>query len=465
MNIGAGENNISVVKSVYSVFTRRFSISGKPCQTIRLTLTALLIGILIIVLQGCRSITEQAIEIPATQSMIESEVLSGQITQSAGKLEYPATVADDFAEMVIGWKDGYKKPVLAVWQEMLDQAKENYRQGNISEKQLAKIEADITKKLCRKIQKEIRHNDKFFDLADVIKYRQAQCLGYCQLFYILGSTVGLSVTPVNTAELQTAGPLPVGSAHTACVVNLTDGSTIMLDLTPPSFTSEPFTLEKYFTKIGGYQTLKNTDNPLNVHRKIQLLNRDRLTAHVYNNRGNLCMSTGQLEKAVINYNRAVGLNPDFAEAYNNRGIAHRSLGKFNEAVSDYDRAIELNPNFAEAYNNRGTVYGTLSRFNQAVSDYNRAVELNPLFAQAYYNRGIMYDKLGLIQSAISDYDSAIALNPNFIEAYNNRGVSYAMIGKPQAAGKDLLKVVKLSPDSKTHIKTIAGRFGLDISID
>jgi tetratricopeptide (TPR) repeat protein len=457
MNIGADENNICVVKNVY----RRFSASTNH----KAEHLILIISILIIITQGCCSITEQTMKTPTAHSAVEPEVLSRQIVQLVSELEYPDTVAENFAEMVIGWEDQHKKPVLAVWQETLNQAKENYRQGNISEKQLAKTEADITKKLCRKIQKEIRHNDKFFDLADVIKYKQAQCLGYSQLFYILASEVGLSVTPINVAAFQTADPLPVGFVHIACMVNLIDNSTIMLDLTPPSFISEPFKIENYFTKTGGYRTLNNTDNFLNIHRKIQFLNENGLAAHIYNSRGALSASMGRLEQALANYNRAVELNPDSAEVYNNRGIAHRLMGQSNEALADYDRAIELNPNFAEAFNNRGTAYGALKQFDRAVSDYNHALELNPNFAQAYYNRGIMHDKSGLLKDAISDYDSAIALKPNFIEAYSNRGVSYAMSGKQKAAGKDLLKVVKLSPDSKAHVKTIADRLRLNISID
>ena len=459
MNIGAGENNISVVKGVHKRF------SGLTTHKASLLLTAFFFGILIIITQGCHSIADQAIETSAAHPAIESKVLSKEITDLVGKLEYSGTAAKNFAEMVVGWKDEHKKPVLAIWQETLSQAKENYRQGNISERQLAKTEQDITKKLCRKIQKEIRYGDKFFDLADVTKYRKAQCLGYSQLFYILGSEVGLSVTPINVAEFQTADPLPVGFAHISCMVNLTDSSTIMLDLTPPSFISEPFIMEKYFTKIGSYLMLKNADNFLNIHRKIQLLDENGLIAHIYNSRGVLCASINQLEQALVHYNRAVELNPDSAEAYNNRGITHRLMGQVKEAITDYNRAIALNPNFAEAFNNRGTAYGSLSMFDLAVSDYNHALELNPLFTQAYYNRGIIYDKSGRLESAISDYDSAIALNPNFTKAYKNRGLSYAMLGKPQTAGKDLLKVVKLSPDSKADIKMIADRFGLNISID
>ena len=37
----------------------------------------------------------------------------------------------------------------------------------------------------------------------------------------------------------------------------------------------------------------------------------------------------------------------------NRGVALGELTRFEEALQSYDRAIQLEPDFAEAYSNRG----------------------------------------------------------------------------------------------------------------
>ena len=52
-------------------------------------------------------------------------------------------------------------------------------------------------------------------------------------------------------------------------------------------------------------------------------------------------------------------------------------GNFTQAMSDYNKAIEINPNYAEAYNNRGIIYDKQGNFTQAMSDYNKAIEINP----------------------------------------------------------------------------------------
>ena len=46
------------------------------------------------------------------------------------------------------------------------------------------------------------------------------------------------------------------------------------------------------------------------------------------------------------YDEAIRLNPDSAEAYFNRGKAKR---RTPSAIADFDEAIRCNPDFAEAY--------------------------------------------------------------------------------------------------------------------
>ena len=70
------------------------------------------------------------------------------------------------------------------------------------------------------------------------------------------------------------------------------------------------------------------------------------------------------------------------------------LGDYQGAIADYDRALELNPQFAQAYYNRGNAKRTLKDYQGAIADYDKAIELNPRFAQAYYNRGVAKSDLG-----------------------------------------------------------------------
>jgi predicted O-linked N-acetylglucosamine transferase (SPINDLY family) len=49
----------------------------------------------------------------------------------------------------------------------------------------------------------------------------------------------------------------------------------------------------------------------------------------------------------------------------------------DEALQCVDRALQLNPNYAEAHFNRGTVLHELKRFDEALESYLRALQINP----------------------------------------------------------------------------------------
>ncbi|MCC5631689.1 tetratricopeptide repeat protein [Nostoc sphaeroides CHAB 2801] len=137
------------------------------------------------------------------------------------------------------------------------------------------------------------------------------------------------------------------------------------------------------------------------------------------------------QAAIEDYNQAIRLNPNFAEAYNNRGAAHHTLGNNQTAINDYNQAIRLNPNFAEAYNNRGTAHHTLGNNQTAINDYNQAIRLKPNYTEAYNNRGTAHHTLGNNQTAINDYNQAIRLKPNYTEAKTNLDIARSKLEKIQ----------------------------------
>ena len=55
----------------------------------------------------------------------------------------------------------------------------------------------------------------------------------------------------------------------------------------------------------------------------------------------------------------------------------RNKGDYDRAIADYDRAIQLKPDYADAYVGRGVAYGEKGDYDRAIADFDRAIQLKP----------------------------------------------------------------------------------------
>jgi tetratricopeptide (TPR) repeat protein len=132
-----------------------------------------------------------------------------------------------------------------------------------------------------------------------------------------------------------------------------------------------------------------------------------------------------------------------AEEYYNRGHQQWEAGHFANAIADCNRAIELNPEFAEAYSRRGTAYIGQSDYDQALEDFTQAIQLSPEYAAAHFNRGLAQAAKGDYASALADYNEALRLNPLFASAYYSRALARTAGGDYRGAAADYGKYLDL----------------------
>lgn len=73
--------------------------------------------------------------------------------------------------------------------------------------------------------------------------------------------------------------------------------------------------------------------------------------------------------AARHYESAIANNPRFHQAYSSLGYALRKQGEFAEALAAYNKALEIEPTYAEALEYRGEAYLGLDRPEDAKRDY------------------------------------------------------------------------------------------------
>jgi tetratricopeptide (TPR) repeat protein len=104
-------------------------------------------------------------------------------------------------------------------------------------------------------------------------------------------------------------------------------------------------------------------------------------------RGDIYMARKRYRDAIDMYRRG---DPKSAVLANKIGIAYHQMTQLDLAKKNYEMAIKLKPNYAEAINNLGTIYYSMKSYRRAIGYYKRALRLEPNSASMMVNLGSAY---------------------------------------------------------------------------
>jgi tetratricopeptide (TPR) repeat protein len=293
-----------------------------------------------------------------------------------------------------------------------------------------------------------------------------------------------------------AAPLPLGDSDTIKIGDTVVPSNALAALVKRTEQSEQehdpignihveyfFMLGIAHTKSGNpqkavpYYTVVTTIKPDYAIAYYHRGNAKRELSEAYFNRGNTKQNLGKYKAAILDYDAAVKIKPDYYEAYIKRGDAKFARRRYKDAIADFDAAIRIKPNHAVGHHNRGHAKYLLRQYEMAISDYDIAIGINPHYVNAYYNRGRAkyalgqytdaladfdvllnrYDRgdhldyyfrgrarneLGQYADAIADLDISIKINSKYPYAYHVRGKAKAALGQYKAAIADYDKAVQ-----------------------
>jgi tetratricopeptide (TPR) repeat protein len=95
------------------------------------------------------------------------------------------------------------------------------------------------------------------------------------------------------------------------------------------------------------------------------------------------------------------LNPKMAVFYYYRATVHFYMDRFDDAITDYDLAIRLRRNYADAYYNRGLAYDGKGLLRQALGDLRKALACNAFAIPASSWTGEARAKISEIETKLS----------------------------------------------------------------
>ena len=104
-------------------------------------------------------------------------------------------------------------------------------------------------------------------------------------------------------------------------------------------------------------------------------------------------------------------DPDNAMTHFLLGALYKNGGYFNEALVRYNRAVAIDPQFHQAINNLGNLYFLTQNFAVAQQEYQKAVDLRPDFSLGYFNLHVAQYQQFNVEEAEQNLETARHLDP------------------------------------------------------
>ena len=184
-----------------------------------------------------------------------------------------------------------------------------------------------------------------------------------------------------------------------------------------------------------------TDAILHYQRALEL-KPDYVDAHL--NLGVALAAQGQCTEAAQHYQRALQLAPDDAEAHYDWALALDDQGMSGQAVPEYERAIQLKPDYAKACDSLGVALANQGRLAEAEQAFDRALQFQPNLAKAHYNLALTFTTQGRWAEAIGHFERAIQCQPGYARAHYDLGNALVHEGKPAEARSHFQQALDLA---------------------
>jgi len=171
-----------------------------------------------------------------------------------------------------------------------------------------------------------------------------------------------------------------------------------------------------------------------------------------------------IENAIVEFNQAVKVDPNYALGYAGLGDAYwlqfKWLFKGNEVVArasqNCEKALSLNAQLVEGHICLGTILNGTGKHDRAIEEFKSALDSNPQSDDALRGLAEAYEGAGDFSAAETAYRRAVSSHPNYWGAYHALGLFYYRRARYADAIATFKQETQHAPDNHLSYTTLGG---------
>jgi adenylate cyclase len=153
-----------------------------------------------------------------------------------------------------------------------------------------------------------------------------------------------------------------------------------------------------------------------------------------------------LTKAVKAIDKSLSIVPNYYWSHRQLGKVFMMKKEYDQAILKYQKAMELNPNYAHTYIITGITLNFSGKPKEALEYLNKGLRLDPGAPAYYWNIfGQSYLLLEEYDKAIQMFKKCLKLEPNNWRPYGGLAVSYTLSGQDDRAKTSIRQLLNLFP--------------------
>jgi len=155
---------------------------------------------------------------------------------------------------------------------------------------------------------------------------------------------------------------------------------------------------------------------------------------------------GSYDKAHLNFDRSLKINPHFSVAHNGLAITFERENSFNEAIKSYRRALLSRKGNLHALFGLATLYESLALLGDSCTVLNTLVSCCPHHSLAQEKLMALHQRLEAVLQETGDLEAAVKVNPGFSDNLLRLGELYQTSGDFNSAVSAFKRALLANPD-------------------